>query len=135
MASLMEQFCRFAAIGLIGTAVHYFVLITLVHLGEVAPILASGCGFVGGALTNYLLNYRYTFNSRISHLIGLPKFLAVASAGLALNSLVMLAGLDAMNLHYLPAQIVATGVVLIWNFFGNRIWTFRASNYENNQQV
>jgi putative flippase GtrA len=29
------------------------------------------------------------------------------------------------GLHYLPAQLIATGLVLIWTFSCNRIWTFR----------
>jgi len=27
-------------------------------------------------------------------------------------------------LHYLAAQVLATGAVLVWNFFLNRAWTF-----------
>jgi putative flippase GtrA len=28
------------------------------------------------------------------------------------------------ELGYLPAKVVATGVVVIWNFVANRVWTF-----------
>jgi putative flippase GtrA len=129
---IMAQFVRFTGVGIIGTAVHYLILILLVNVGGGGPILASGCGFVGGAFTNYFLNYRYTFHSGIPHLVGLPKFLTVASAGLVLNSLVMGVAISSANLHYLIAQVLATGVVLVWNFIGNRGWTFRDSNYENN---
>jgi putative flippase GtrA len=80
-STIMAQFARFAGFGIIGTAVHYLILILLVDAGEADPILSSACGFGGGAVTNYFLNYRYTFNSVILHRIGLPKFLTVAFSG------------------------------------------------------
>jgi putative flippase GtrA len=32
-------------------------------------------------------------------------------------------------MHYLPAQMIATGPVLIWNFTGNYMWTFRKESH------
>lgn len=32
--------------------------------------------------------------------------------------------LTGMGVHYLIAQVCATGVVLFWNFIGNSVWTF-----------
>jgi putative flippase GtrA len=26
---------------------------------------------------------------------------------------------------YLPAQLVTTGIVLVWSFLANKMWTFR----------
>ena len=130
LSGLIAQFLRFAGVGILGTAVHYAILILLVHAGASGPIFASSCGFVGGAFTNYFLNYRYTFHSAVTHFVGLPKFFTVAAAGLLLNSLVMSVAITSVNLHYLIAQIVATAIVLIWNFLGNRIWTFKESSYE-----
>lgn len=132
-SGIIAQFVRFTGFGFIGTAVHYLILILLVNAGEVDPIFSSSYGFVGGAFTNYILNYRYTFNSGISHLVGLPKFLIVACTGLVLNSLIMNLAISSLGLHYLFAQVISTGIVLIWNFIGNRTWTFRDkdSSYAN----
>jgi putative flippase GtrA len=47
----------------------------------------------------------------------------------------MSVAISLIQLHYLIAQVIATGIVLIWNFLGNRIWTFRASAYGNTQKV
>jgi len=37
----------------------------------------------------------------------------------------MAAGVNVFQLHYLLVQVIATGLVLLWNFAGNRSWTFR----------
>lgn len=125
MEGTIRQFFLFAGIGAVGTLVQYAVLVTLVQLARAEPVISSAAGMVGGAVVNYILNYRYTFKSRKSHGEALGKFMTVAVAGLALNTLVMKLAIETFALHYLLAQVVATGIVLAWNFAGNRLWTFR----------
>jgi putative flippase GtrA len=44
-------------LGIVGTAVHYSILLLLVQLFFTSPVIASTIGFAGGAITNYFLNY------------------------------------------------------------------------------
>jgi len=120
----IRQFVGFAGVGVVGTAGHYATLIALVHLVGLVPLLASIAGFVVGAIINYFLNYRFIFRSRKRHSEALVKFLTVASAGLCLNALAVWLGMEWLRWHYLVAQVVATGIVLVWNFSANKIWTF-----------
>ena len=122
---VLVQFVCFSGIGVIGTLTHYTTLLMLVEIAEVGAVLASACGFVVGALVNYLLNYRYTFRSKRRHHEAISKFFTVALVGLGLNTLIMSLAIGILFLHYLLAQVIATGLVLIWNFSGNRWWTFR----------
>lgn len=123
-AKLLKQFAVFTGVGAIGTAVHYLVLIILVSgLGAYA-VAASAIGFLAGAVTNYLLNYSVTFRSRKSHSEAATKFASVAALGVGLNVVVMAVCVNWMGFHYLVAQILATGLVLLWNFTANRVWTF-----------
>src|SRR5262245_55031785 len=117
------QFLRYAGAGAIGTALHYAMLITLVQLARVDAVVASTAGAVGGALVNYVLNHRFTFASDKPHARTLPRFVLVSAAGVALNAAVM-AGVLAVVPHYLVAQVVATGAVLVAGFVANRTWTF-----------
>ncbi|MGH8750099.1 MAG: GtrA family protein [Burkholderiales bacterium] len=119
-----DQFLRFAGAGVFGTAAHYLVLLILVELAAANPVTASFLGFLCGALVNYTLSRRYIFESAAPHRQALIKFLGVALVGLALNTLIMSAGVG-LGLHYLLAQIIATGLVLMWNFAGNKFWTFK----------
>jgi putative flippase GtrA len=36
----------------------------------------------------------------------------------------MLIFVEILNIYYLLAQVLSTGLVLVWNFAGNRFWTF-----------
>ena len=122
---VVKQFASFTACGAVGTAAHYSALIALVHGLQVSPVPASAIGFTIGALVNYSLNYRLTFRSKRLHRDSMPKFFAVALAGLLLNTAIMALLTTRLSVHYLIAQIIATGVVLMWNFAVNRWWTFR----------
>lgn len=119
-----QQFILFTGIGAIGTAGHYATLILLVQALHADPVIASTIGFTVGALINYLLNYRITFNSDKRHSEALTKFLSVAALGAVINGLIMTAGINISDLHYLVIQVIATSIVLVFNFIANKYWTF-----------
>jgi putative flippase GtrA len=121
---LIPPFIRYASVGAIGTAVHYGTLISLVQGLGANAVAASTTGFILGAFVNYALNRHFTFASDRAHRVALPRFFAVALMGLAVNAVVMAATLAVLPLHYLMAQVVATGVVLVTGFLANRRWTF-----------
>jgi putative flippase GtrA len=125
MTALLRQLSVFTAAGAVGTAAHYLVLVGLVQGSKIDPVLASSAGFLTGAVINYILNYHFTFRSTKSHRVAMPRFFAVAAIGMVLNSVIMAALTRALGWHYLVAQVISTGLVLLWNFAGNRLWTFR----------
>jgi putative flippase GtrA len=120
-----RQFLTFAAVGAIGTAAHYAVLVLLVEGMSASPTIATTVGFVCGAVVNYVLNRRFTFASARRHRAALPQFLCIAALGGVANSIVVAALTSRPGVNYLVAQVIATGVVLVWNFLANRYWTFR----------
>jgi putative flippase GtrA len=126
MTSITAQFIRFAGVGVIGTGAHYLVLVALMELFDGEAIIASSAGALTGALVNYILNYHFTFRSNKRHVEAMTKFLAIAAVGFVLNGLLMSLLVYGLGLFYLAAQVLTTLTVLIWNFAGNRWWTFAA---------
>ena len=120
------RFVTYAAIGAIGTLAQYAVLVGVVDLRVAGPVAGSVAGAVVGAIVNYLLNYRITFKSNSRHAAALPKFAMTAGAGILVNALVMACLTGPAGVHYLVAQLIATGVVLILTFSVNSVWTFKA---------
>ena len=119
----LSRFVRFAAVGGVATAIQYAILILLVRGFGVGPTAASSIGFVLSAIVNYLLNYRFTFQSNRPHGPAATKFGLLAATGLLINAAIMHL-MTAAGVNYLLAQVCATGVVLFWNFIGNTLWTF-----------
>jgi putative flippase GtrA len=120
---IAPQFLSFATVGVLGTAAHYATLIAAVSLG-LGPVIASAIGATVGATVNYVLNYHVTFRSSLAHWQSGPRFALIAVVSLLLNTLLMAVGVHRVGLHYLVAQVFATGVVLCCNFALSRIWAF-----------
>lgn len=120
-----RQFLRFAAIGAVATAVHYAILIALVEGAGMDLLPSTSIGFIAGAVVSYTLNRRYTFETSQSFGRGLAMFIAVGFVGLGLNGLIV-SLLARAGLLYILAQMIATGLVLIWNFAAARLVVFRA---------
>jgi len=99
----------------------------LVQAGAFDPVIASSIGFSISALLNYALNKKLTFGSTRRHSAALPRFTAVAFTGLLLNTCLLWLVTAVLEQHYLIAQVIATATTLIWNFWLNRVWTFRTS--------
>jgi putative flippase GtrA len=124
---LLRQFITFTGVGLVAAVAHYGVLILLVELGRMQPVFATLWGFLAGAAVSYLLNRRFTFRSDRPHRAAAPRFLAVSTGGFVLNGLVMWLLNEGWGVPYLLAQVIATLIVLFWNFTVNLLWTFRVN--------
>jgi putative flippase GtrA len=128
-AAVLARFFKFALVGAAATALQYSILILLVSLWGLPAPTASTIGFVASAGLNYWLNYRFTFRNQqaaqpaIAHGPAMAKFAVLACVGLLINAALM-KGLTGAGWYYVAAQIVATAVVLVWNFMGNSLWTF-----------
>lgn len=120
----LRQFAVFGLMGAVGTLAHYLLLWLLVATQLAAPVAASTAGAIVGALVNYQLNYRLTFASRRAHREALPRFMLVAAGGVLLNAAVMWCATGLLALHWLPAQLLATGIVLVGGYLANCAWTF-----------
>jgi putative flippase GtrA len=121
----MQQFALFLVAGGTATVVQYCVLVALVEAARTDPTWAAVLAYLCGAMTSYLLNFRFTFkHSGTDFRHGMAKFLAVNIIGLGLNTLIFVMLRD-LGAFYLLAQAIATGLVLIWNYAGARLFVFR----------
>lgn len=120
-----RQFATFFGVGLVAAIVHYGLLVSLVEGYRLEPVRATLVGYVGGGVVSYLLNRRHTYGSERPHMEAAWRFAAVALVGFGLTWAVMALLVRAIGVPYLPAQVVTTGIVLIWSFLANKLWTFR----------
>jgi putative flippase GtrA len=122
------QFGLFFGAGVVATGIHYLCLVFLVSVAGMNPVLATCFGYVTGALTNYLVNYKLTFRSKQAHGETMIKFASVVLIGFLLNTLIVSVGVSLMRLHYFAAQVISTALVFGMNFALNKNWTFKEEN-------
>ncbi|MGH7632004.1 MAG: GtrA family protein [Gemmatimonadales bacterium] len=137
-----KRFAKFAIVGGIGMSVDFLVFNFFFALIRLAPIVSSVLSFVAAVTSNFILNRNWTFRDArgkrmrvqlaqyilvnvIGLLIRTPIFagLALVFHG-ALDARVLPFGVNASWLTHNLALAGAIGVVLLWNYFVNRKWTF-----------
>jgi putative flippase GtrA len=123
-AHVESVFGRYLLVGLLATGIHYALLIALVELAGAAAAPSAAFGAACGALAAYAGNRRFTFPDGAAHAQALPRFLAVAALGAATNGAIVWTGAEALGMHYLAAQVVATSIVVWGGFVLNRRWSF-----------
>jgi len=126
------RFLRFLVVGISSTLIDFTLLTVLKRLGLstlVANTISYSAGIVNGFVWNYLWTFAESRSKNFWHQFA--QFALISLAGLLLsNGLILLleAPLGKIMSHpemgYIPAKVVATGVVVLWNFFANRAWTF-----------
>lgn len=130
----VRRFARFFLVGLSGTLLDFGILSGLKLIAGMPTLLANIISFSCGVVNNFTLNRNWTFAETRGRnwLPQFGKFVAINLVALSLNSLIVLALEAPMGalLHnpqhgYIPAKIIATGVVFVYNFFANRLWAFR----------
>lgn len=133
-----ERFFKFLVVGTIGFGVDFGLLAFLVEVVGLVPVVANTFSFSAAVVSNFTLNRYWTYPDSRSkrRRIQLIQFGMVSIIGLAINNLILFflqhpfdALLHAVHAPpglggYIPAKMVATIVVLFWNFFINRFWTY-----------
>lgn len=123
---LTGVFARYVGVGGFGTAIHFVTLILCVSVIGLKPGVGATVGAIAGAVVNYLLNYHVTFDSKIPHSSAIVRFGIVALVGI-LASAWGVQRLAESGVNYVLAQMICTAFVLVFGFFLNRAWTFRAA--------
>lgn len=130
----IKRFSRFLVVGLSGTLIDFGILTGLKMLLNMPTLPANIISYSAGVINNFTLNRLWTFSEARDNqwFVQFGKFVLINVGAVALNSLIVL-GLEqplGTLLHnpeqgYLPAKVVATGIVFVYNFLANRLWTFR----------
>ena len=129
----VERLSRFFAVGSVGTMLD-FSLLTLLKLAGMPTLAANSLSFIVGLTNNFTWDQMWTFGDSIQpdSRRELAQFTIVSLAGLLLNNIIVLAFegvLGGVMGHpawgYLPAKVIATGVVMFWNYFANRTWNLK----------
>lgn len=138
----IRRFFKFATVGAAGSVTDFAVLNILIQVFGFPLAVANLFSFTAAVIQNFFLNRRWTFPESRDRAAGsqLVQFTIVSLIGLAINQTVFL-GVNhlllphwnqwianpelAYTVSYNFAKLFAIGVVLFWNFFVNRSWTYR----------
>lgn len=129
-------FIRYAIVGSIGTGVDVGVLYLLVEYLDIPVLVATVFSFIAAVINNFVLNKYWTFQNKHTNIRKqFIKFFLVAGIGLVLTLGFMFIFVHVLVIPNLPlfsktipgyviAKMITSVIVLVWNFLGNKFWTF-----------
>lgn len=120
------KFIKFCVVGFSGMIIDFSTTWLLKEKLKVNKYIANSTGFVFAATSNYYLNRIWTFNSHNSAVeTEYLSFLAFSLIGLLLNNLFIYIFADRYKINFYLSKVFAIGLVTIWNFGMNYLFTFR----------
>ncbi len=134
---LLRQFLpffKYCVVGVLGTSIDLFTVYLLVERLELMhPIGAATVGFFLAVINNFFLNKAWTFQNRSKNYRKLwVKFLLVSLVGLLLTWMFMYIFYERYGIAAVPAKAITSVIVLSWNFFANKYWTFTTTKLNLN---
>ena len=136
------RFLKFMVVGAIGAVVDFGIMNLLSKIFHMPLVWAGGISFVCAIISNFIWNRYWTYPDSRSRRISnqLFMFFIVNVAGLVIR-LPILRFLELplrKNMQNLPPDFflspellaknvtlaIAVGLVMLWNFFVNRYWTY-----------
>jgi putative flippase GtrA len=146
----LVRFLKFCVVGTIGTAIYFALLNLLYNVLGLHQVLSAVVSNSAAVVNNYTWS-RFWVYPETRHQHGARKFgqfVAVSAIAVGLNTAILWVtdhwflgergllgelvapmavwlGMKHSVLSSNGAAVIATGIVLFWNFFANRMWTFR----------
>lgn len=123
--TLILKFVKFCVVGFTGLLLDFGVTFLLREKVKVNSYLANASGFILAAISNYILNRIYTFQSHNENVSSeFFSFFIISILGLGINTIFLWIFREKVKLNFYVAKAIAIGITTIWNFTANFIFTF-----------
>ena len=147
MKKLVEQIIKFGIVGVVCFGIDFAVFSFLNYVVDTHYTVATFWGFVISVIVNYLLSMKYVFarNEQMDRRAEFIIFVILSVIGLGVNEFIIwgcvdgiyknwsfLNGLISTELAEIGGKIIATGVVMVYNFITRKI--FLEKKGETNEQ-
>lgn len=119
------RFIKFGLIGVLNTLINWILFILLNSFG-VYYIISNVIAYSISTLNSYLWNSKWVFKYNEDNVKETSfKFIVLNIIGLTLNTIILYLLVDIVRLNKLIALVITTGIVMILNYFINKLWVFK----------
>ena len=140
MKKLMEQIIKFGIVGFFCFLIDYGITVVFTNVFGVHYLISKFLGFVVSAIVNYILSIKFVFTNKkeMDRKKEFSVFIILSAFGLLINEIVMFICMDlifpasALLQKYITRElmvsvssIVATGIVMIYNFISRKLFLER----------
>ena len=124
MKKLFEQIIKFGIVGVLSFLIDYIIMILCKEVFGFNVLVSAGFGFTISVVFNYIASVKWVFNvnqnnSKSKQFI---VFIIFSIIGLILTEIIMHIGTNIMNISYLLVKILATLIVMVFNFITRKLF-------------
>ena len=137
MKKLINQIMKFGIVGALAFVIDYGVYTILANGLQINYLIANICGFVLSLIFNYLMSMKFVFERKenADKKKEFVTFAILSVIGLGINELIIYGCVDGIYLNSAVLQeqfglglakqagkIIATGIVMVYNFISRKIF-------------
>lgn len=111
---------RFLLVGGGCFLLEYGLLFALTEYGGLNPLVSAPIAFTVSLVVNYILCVYVVFHAEQQSKKQMALFALTSIIGLGINQVVMWFFIDIIGIWYMFAKVVASAVVMVWNYFTKR---------------
>ncbi len=122
------QFFRYVFVGGIATVVDWGILWVLTEFAHVDHMVSAVIAFIAGLTVNFLLSKRLVFKAnaaRMSPVMEFVSYAVIGVIGLGITEGILYLFTNVWGLHYMLSKVIATAVVLVWNYLARKIAVYQ----------
>ena len=121
--SIFIQFFRYLFVGGFAFLVDFFLLYFFSDICGIYYLISAALSFIISLIINYLISTYWVFNkNQINNKIAeFIVFSLIGVVGLIFTEIILFLCTDIIGLYYLISKIIATAIVMFWNFLARRV--------------
>ena len=121
---LLIQIFKFGIVGGIAFVIDYVSLIVCKEVFHLNTLLAAAIAFTISVIYNYIASVKWVFdvNKEKNEKTNFVIFIVLSIVGLIITEIIMWFGTDVMKISYLILKIVATAIVMVFNFITRKMF-------------
>lgn len=120
---LFDQILKFGIVGVIAFFIDYSLLYILTEFMSIHYMISSIISFTVSLIFNYIASIYWVFDVKQKQTFKeILVFVILSVIGLGINQLVMYLMTDVGNTYYMLSKLVATAIVMVWNFVTRKIF-------------
>jgi len=124
----VKQLLRFAAVGVLNTAVGYAVIFACMYLAGLSPVASNVVGYACGLVVSYTLNRTFTFRSVAGKKREIVRFLSIFMVAYLANIGALMLLIDHVGMHKGWAQLVAGAIYTGLFYLLSKYYVFAESH-------
>lgn len=121
--SIFIQFFRYLFVGGFAFLVDFSLLFFFSDICGIYYLISAALSFIISLIVNYLISTHWVFNKNQidNRLVEFGVFSLIGVVGLGFTEIILYLCTDIFGIYYLVSKIIATAIVMFWNFLARRI--------------